>query len=199
MNVSFNENLNEVFVEDDTSDNEYNDLVNNNQEEEEEEVKNEIIEQKPSVEYRKLPPYYRQQRQQQRQQNQQMSYDDILQSMNMRVVDGKLEMINTTSKEGLYKAQIPYQNNDNQNNYIYNKYFKDYSGQQQQQDQAPRRPLTPHEYRAALIRRQIEIQNARRRINQIKPKKLLFSTTNINVSDGQRPNDMNKLFRFVGK
>ena len=189
MNVSFNENLNEVFVEDDTSDNEYNDLVNNNKEE----VQIEIIEKHPSVEYRKLTPYYRQQQQQQ----QQMSYDDILQSMNMRVVDGKLEMINTTPKEVLYKAQMPYQNNDNQNNYIYNKYFKDSSGQLQ--EQIPRRPLTPHEYREALIRRQIEIQNARRRINQIKPKQLLFSTTNINVSEGRRPNDMNKLFRFVGK
>jgi len=132
----------------------------------------------------------------------QISYDDILLSMNMKVVDGKLEMLHPNSKENNYKAQIPYSSNTeppvNENNYIYNKYFKDYN-KKQQNNQMPRTPMTPQEYRYFLIKKHNDLIQQRNRINQIKSKKLLFSTNNINVSNNKQHHDLNKLFKFVGK
>lgn len=209
MSVQFNEDMNHTFIiEDVLSDEEDNqnfgesfnsesfDLVK------EESVQNEIL--SPRVQYRPLAPYSRQQQQQPvRQQlpprhppRNQISYDGILQSMNMRVKDGKLEMIQPVPEQVNYAAQIPYQE---QNNYIYNKYFQDYNKQQQQQQQGPSRPLTLQERRAIIIKRQIEIENQRRRISEIKSKKMLFSSSNINFSNGRQPRDMNRLFKFVGK
>lgn len=211
MSVQFNEDMNHTFiVEDVLSDEEDNqnfgesfdgesfDLVKD------ELVKNEIL--SPRIQYRPLVPYSRQQQQQQQPVRQQLpprhpprnqiSYDGILQSMNMRVKDGKLEMIQPVPEQVNYAAQVPYQE---QNNYIYNKYFQDYNKQQQQQQQGPSRPLTLQERRAMFIKRQIEIENQRRRISEIKSKKMLFSSSNINFSNGRQPRDMNRLFKFVGK
>jgi hypothetical protein len=209
MSVQFNEDMNHTFiVEDVLSDEEDNqnfgesfngesfDLVKD------EPVQNEIL--SPRVQYRPLAPYSRQQQQQPvRQQlpprhppRNQISYDGILQSMNMRVKDGKLEMIQPVPEQANYAPQVPYQE---QNNYIYNKYFQDYNKQQQQQQQGPSRPLTLQERRAMFIKRQIEIENQRRRISEIKSKKMLFSSSNINFSNGRQPHDMNRLFKFVGK
>lgn len=208
MSVQFNEDMNHTFiVEDVLSDEEDNqnfgesfdgesfDLVKD------EPVQNEIL--SPRVQYRPLAPYSRQQQQPVRQQlpprhppRNQISYDGILQSMNMRVKDGKLEMIQPVHEQANYAAQVPYQE---QNNYIYNKYFQDYNKQQQQQQQGPSRPLTLQERRAMFIKRQIEIENQRRRISEIKSKKMLFSSSNINFSNGRQPHDMNRLFKFVGK
>lgn len=210
MSVQFNEDMNHTFiVEDVLSDEEDNqnfgesfdgesfDLVKD------EPVQNEIL--SPRIQYRPLAPYSRQQQQQPvRQQlpprhppRNQISYDGILQSMNMRVKDGKLEMIQPVPEQANYAAQVPYQE---QNNYIYNKYFQDYNKQQQQQQQqGPSRPLTLQERRAMFIKRQIEIENQRRRISEIKSKKMLFSSSNINFSNGRQPHDMNRLFKFVGK
>jgi len=130
----------------------------------------------------------------------QMSYDDILQSMNMRVKDGKLELIQPTPKEANYAPQVPYgrQTNQNSYSYIHNKYFKDYQ-EQEEVSQMQMRPLTPQERRILMIKRQIEIQNQRQRISEIKSKKLLFSTNNINISNWREPRDLNRLFKFVGK
>jgi len=208
MSVKFNEDLNHTFiVEDVMSDDDDNDNFSNVAREEfdlvkDESVQNEIL--PPRVQYRPLAPYSRQQQQPPvRQQlpprhppKNQISYDDILQSMNMRVKDGKLEMIQPVPQQANYAPQVPYQE---QNSYIYNKYFQDYAKQQNRQQQMPSRPLTPQERRAFIIKRQIEIENQRRRISQIKSKKLLFSTDNINISYGRQPRDMNRLFKFVGK
>ena len=208
MSVKFNDDLNHTIVvedvmSDDDNDNfsrEEFDLVND------ESVQNEIL--PPRVQYRPLAPYSNQPLRQQQQQpvrqefpprhppKNQISYDDILQSMNMRVKDGKLEMIQPVPQQANYAPQVPYQE---QNSYIYNKYFQDYAKQQNRQQQIPSRPLTPQERRALIIKRQIEIENQRRRISQIKSKKLLFSTDNINISYGRQPRDMNRLFKFVGK
>jgi hypothetical protein len=57
--------------------------------------------------------------------------------------------------------------------------------------------MTKEEYRQMLIEDYIKRQQAQRRIAQIKPKKLLFHTNNINISQNpnQMPRDMNKLFK----
>ena len=204
MSVKFNEDFNHTFiVEDVMSDDEDNNFTNEEFDlVKDESVQNEIL--PPRAQYRPLAPYSRQQQQPPvRQQlpprhppKNQISYDDILQSMNMRVKDGKLEMIQPVPQQANYAPQVPYQE---QNSYIYNKYFQDYTKQQNHQQQMPSRPLTPQERRALIIKRQIEIENQRRRISQIKSKKLLFSTNNINISYGRQPRDMNRLFKFVGK
>jgi len=148
-----------------------NDLVKNDG------VKNQVI--------RSNTPY-----QQARQQTKsKISYDDILKSMNMQVKDGKLEII---KKEVNYAPEVPCQNNSQQNSY---KYFSD----QQYSNEIPQRPLTQNERRLLFIRRQIEIENQRQRIRQIKSKKLNFSSDNINISYGKQPHNMNRLFKFVGK
>jgi hypothetical protein len=216
MSVKFKEELNQtIIVEDVMSDEEddqnFGETFNNEMFDlvKDEPIQNEII--RPRVQHRPLPPYAKQgqppfQQQQQQQQirqqlparhppRNQISYDDILKTMNMRVNDGKLEMIKPVPQEANYAAQVPYQE---QNSYIYNKYFKDQLKQNQQQ-QMPSRPLTPQERRAMMIKRYIEIENQRRRISQIKSKKLNFSTSNINISNGRQPHDLNRLFRFVGK
>jgi hypothetical protein len=50
-----------------------------------------------------------------------------------------------------------------------------------------------------LIQDYINRQQAQRRISQIKSKKLLFDTRNINISPTQMPRDMNKLFSTFRK
>jgi len=128
----------------------------------------------------------------------QISYDDILTKMGMFVVNGKLHLIedNNKLKQQLINNQTnksPIMNqNMNQNNYIYNKYFK---GELQQEENV-KRPMTLMEYRRKLI---IDVLQ-KKRINQIKSTKLLFPTSNINISGGSRnPQEMNKLFNFSKK
>jgi len=139
----------------------------------------------------------------------QISYDDILTKMGMYVVNGKLHLIEDNNKlkqqlrnnqQNSYNQQSNFQTNNlpvmnqnmNQNSYIYNKYFKEHI----QQENNVRRPLTLMEYRKKIL---IDILQ-KKRINQIKSTKLLFPTSNINISSGTRnPQEMNKLFNFSKK
>jgi hypothetical protein len=157
---------------------------------------NEVIRPSPAVQYRPLPTFSNNKFtntnqnnppivQQQKQPPKKVSYDDILKSMNMRVNNGKLELLQKS------------QSNQNPQN-MYNSYFNDgYNNQpqhqQQQQPEMQRRQLTPQEQRAIMIRRQIEMENQRRRISQIKSKKLLFSDNNIHFSGGIPRSGMNHL------
>ena len=81
----------------------------------------------------------------------------------------------------------------NSNNYITNKYFKDYK--EPGVIEEPPKPMTKEEYRQMLIQDYIKRQQAQRRIAQIKSKKLLFHTNNINIAPNQNTMDMNKLFK----
>jgi hypothetical protein len=193
MSVRFNDELNHtIIVEDVVSDEEescnkeevcpeYLNLVK------EDEVQNEINPQR-----RPMPPYYKQPASLSGFKRPQISYDDILKSMNMRVKDGKLEMVQPTSQETNYAAQAPYQHNPQNNNYIYNKYFKN----NKQYEEQPQIPLTPEERRAFMIKRQIEIAQQRKRISEIKSTKLQFSDANPNVSSVYRHKDLNRLFKM---
>lgn len=132
----------------------------------------------------------------------QISYDDILQKMGMYVVNGKLHLLEDKQQLKSNKS-VNYNNsnkptnynidpNINQNNYIYNKYFREHI------QTAPnvKRPMTLMEYRSKLIKDIIQ----KRRINQIKSTKLLFSTSNINISGGSfNSGNINKLFNFSTK
>lgn len=114
-----------------------------------------------------------------------VSYGDILTSLNMVVQNGVLQFAKKPVSQQKHQQQQPqYQQQQPQNSYIHNKYF-----QEQHQEPIPRRPMTREEY--------IRDYNARlasqRRIAQIKSKKLLFDTQHIHISPSN-PRDMNRLF-----
>jgi hypothetical protein len=132
-----------------------------------------------------------------------VSYDDILSSLNMVVHNGVLQFAKPI-QQPQQKTQKPQQkkqvtiNEPNfqqqQNNYITIKYFKDYKDESAIEEE-PRKPMTKEEYRQMLIQDYINRQHALRRISQIKSKKLLFNTQNINIAPINNPRDMNKLFK----
>jgi hypothetical protein len=134
-----------------------------------------------------------------------VSYDDILSSLNMVVNNGVLQFAkplpqNKNQETQQQKKQVTIRESENQqyqlaqNNYIMNKYFKDY--QQQNEVEEAYIPKTKEEYRQMLIQDYINRQEAQRRISQIKSRKLLFDTRNIKIAaPNQMPRDMNKLFK----
>ena len=142
-----------------------------------------------------------------------VSYDDILSSLNMVVNNGVLQFAKPTPQQTQQpekqvkhqqKKQVTIKTENNQhhqlpqlpqNNYITNKYFKDYKEHQQGVAEEPQVPLTKEEYRQMMIRDYINRQQAQRRISQIKSRKLLFDTQHINIAPNQMPRDMNKLFK----
>ena len=148
-------------------------------------------------------------------QKKKISYDDILSSLNMVVNNGVLQFANPVQSNQTNQSNQSNQSNKvqqsnqsnkvqkkqvtirepNSSNYITNKYFKDYK--EQGVIEEPPKPMTKEEYRQMLIQDYIKRQQAQRRIAQIKPKKLLFHTNNINISQNpnQMPRDMNKLFK----
>ena len=135
---------------------------------------------------------------------QNMSYDDILKSMNVTLVNGKLvlskgtpnnvEQIkeeNTTKKVQFSQEPIP---QEVKNSAIYNKYFKTYNSIQPTVE--VRRPQTIQEYRQMLLEDKIKRIQAKKRIDMIKPKTLLFSRDSNPVINMRQPTNLNKIFNF---
>jgi hypothetical protein len=108
------------------------------------------------------------------------SYDHILQSLHMKVNDGKLEYIAPTSKNNLEKTK----------NKIINHYFQNrpqppqsQQPQQSQQLQQPSpSPITREEYQRRIAYHFWKKQEEIKRIAQIKSKKMLYPTDNIQIS-----------------
>ena len=164
----------------------------------------------------------------------QVTYDDILSSLNMTVVDGKLQIVrNNVLEKG--KANIVSVNASNVNSKINSKANINYNQihqkfQQQQQHQPQRQqtqstnvsriqslqtpyerqqqqyqleqevpePLTREQYKKMVLIQYLNNEAQKRRINEMKSKKMMFSTisnNNINISS-QRGNssDLNRLF-----
>lgn len=110
-----------------------------------------------------------------------ISYEDILTSLNMIVVDGKLQYINKNAQANMH---------------LQNKMSKPNSFIQQPQQ----KPLTKEQYQRIVLenrKKRLENQN---RIQQIKSTKMLFSNyTNQTISvssNPNNPNNLNKLFYF---
>jgi hypothetical protein len=139
-----------------------------------------------------------------------ISYDDILSSLNMVVSNGVLQFAKPNPQKNQEQEQVKSQKKrvtintqpqqqEPQNNYITNKYFKNYQ-EQNIINEEPAKPMTKEEYKQMLIQDYINRQQAQRRISQIKSKKLLFDTRHINIAPNQMPRDMNKLFKtFIRK
>jgi hypothetical protein len=132
-----------------------------------------------------------------------VSFDDILSNMNLVVnQNGTLQQMSLNQEPiGILKSnQNPeqYQTNYNQNNtqvykqepldpnvkhsYIYNKYFKDYHDINVKGPEI-RVPKTMEEYKRMLLEDRIKAIEQRKRISEIKSKKLLF-TTNVSNQRG---------------
>jgi len=147
-----------------------------------------------------------------------LTYDDILNSLNLKAKEqGNLQFIEkpqkqsniikkpvvsfdlpqftpqTTSQLNIKKdIPTPQQpSNIDKNSYIYNKYFKDYKDESVVEE--PKKPMTREEYIQEYNRRIYE----KRRIEQIKSKKLMFSRGNdVNISVSNPNHNLNKLFRM---
>ena len=137
-----------------------------------------------------------------------LSYDDILSKMGMFVAEGQLHLLDNQPLEvqQQIKQQIKKtkhinqvteqyveqpQQNQNQNSYIYNKYF---SNEMQNTDTGPRVPRSLQEYRNMLLQDLIQKQ----RVRQMKSTKLIMPTSNINFAPYSTQN-MNKLFSFSNR
>jgi len=143
-----------------------------------------------------------------------LSYDDILETLNVRLHQGRLEAINTnpghvqnqsrtfrptsfgsTSKQHHATTILP-DNPHLQNSYIYNKYFKNYATASQETEE--RKPMTREEYARYVWEKRREQAYQRERIRQIKSTKMLYSNGSnhdIVIQPQQVPGDMNKLFQ----
>ena len=141
------------------------------------------------------------------------SYDDILSSLNLSVSkNGVLQRMSIKTDPSIENKEL---NNGKKNStmqnsriepevkhsYIYNKYFKNYSGEGQQEVIIPRIPKTREEYRQMLIEDMVNRTKAKRRISQIKSTKMLYTNTN-NTNYGNfaptnvNRNNVNRLFRI---
>jgi hypothetical protein len=129
----------------------------------------------------------------------QISYEDIMSKMGMFVADGKLHLMdnNPQGYQQIKNNQQQQQNQPNnqpnnqqnipQNSYIYNKLFKEELRPQNEIG----RPMTAQEYKRKVLENFIQSQ----RIREMKSRKLLMPTSNINISSGNSGN-LNKLFNF---
>ena len=135
----------------------------------------------------------------------QISYEDIMSKMGMFVADGKLHLMDNNPQGYQQIKNYQQQNNQQQNNqqhnqqhnqqqpnipqnsYIYNKLFKEELRPQNE----IRRPMTAQEYKIKVLKNFIQSQ----RIREMKSRKLLMPTSNINISSGNSGN-LNKLFNF---
>jgi hypothetical protein len=118
-----------------------------------------------------------------------LSYDDILSKMGMCVHDGKLHLMGNGEQQPPLVQPLKEQQQNNQmpqNNYIYNKYFKD----QTVGATTDNRPRNAEEYKNMLIRDILQ----HHKIKQMKSTKLIMPTSNINVARSSA--NLNKLFDF---
>jgi hypothetical protein len=80
--------------------------------------------------------------------------------------------------------------------YIYNKYFKDYKDKTQSEatETFPKIYLTREEFKKRLILEQIRKREERKKIEEVKSKKLLFARNNHFAPTNAIPNKLNQLF-----
>ena len=141
-----------------------------------------------------------------------ISYDDILNSLGFGVNNNVLYKKNTVQQSNF---QTIHQTNKQQQNFsqkqhldprvknsaIYNKYFKNYKDPNEVI--LPIIPLTPQQIKIKLVKEHIERQQAKKRIQQIKSKKLFYTSPNLNARPQQihiqQPVNLNRLFMFSNR
>ena len=140
----------------------------------------------------------------------QISYEDIMSKMGMFVADGKLHLMDN-NPQGYQQIKNQQQQHNQQHNQHHNQHHNQQHNQQQNQPNIPqnsyiynklfkeelrpqnefRRPMTAQEYKRKVLENFIQSQ----RIREMKSRKLLMPTSNINISSGNSGN-LNKLFNF---
>ena len=115
-----------------------------------------------------------------------VSFDDILTNMNL-VVNKRGELQRMDLKDAQQYQESPSQQPPSQQppsqplqreltqSYIYNKYFKDYS-RANTEPVAPRVPKTMEEYKQMLLDDKMNALEHKKRMEQIKPKKMMFTS-----------------------
>jgi hypothetical protein len=118
----------------------------------------------------------------QEQKKKRVSFDDILNSLNLVVnKNGTLQYMTVNSNEDLQQQKgQPQQQKGQQldsqvkNSYIFNKYFKDYKDPNAEIVKEVKVPQTIEEYKQMVLEQHIKRIQERNRIAQIKSTKLLF-------------------------
>jgi hypothetical protein len=139
-----------------------------------------------------------------------ISYDDILNSLGFGVNTNGLYKKNTAQQSNfqtIHQSNLRQEQNFQQkksldpsvkNSAIYNKYFKNYKDHNEEIQHVI--PLTPQQMKIKMLKDYIERQQAKKRIEQIKSKKLFYTSPNINARPQQiqiqQPVNLNKLFMF---
>jgi len=134
-----------------------------------------------------------------------LTYEDLLANMNISIKNGLMynsnniqhnkPIKNNPLQPRLHQTQPKNMKVPKGGNYILNKYFKDQL--QMEEKQPVQIPRTKEEYKKFLINKHIEKIIARKRIEQIKSKKMLFNNQNVNISQGLGLGlDSNNLFRL---
>jgi len=102
-----------------------------------------------------------------------VSYDDILSSLNMTIVNGKLQIKRTdaVAKPPLSQTIHP---------------------------PPPPKPLTKEEYRQQIALQYLQKQTTLKKLQESKSKKLMFSNSDISISPGTIAQNTNHLFKFIG-
>ena len=138
-----------------------------------------------------------------------VTYDDILNALGFGFNNGVLHHKETTEPQQYHQPNYHNQQPLTQpkkktidpavkNSAIYNKYFKNYKDPNYVEE--PQIPLTPEQLKIKLIHDYVERVKAKRRIAQIKSKKMLYSTQNVGFSGArQNPSNLNKFFSFSNK
>jgi hypothetical protein len=134
-----------------------------------------------------------------------VSYDDILNSLNLVVnKNGVLQYMsvnpNGGNQEQQYNQQQPQYNQQQtkvskgkpldpqvKNSSIFNKYFKDYKDPNAEQVQEVKVPQTIEEYRQMVLEERIRRIQERNRIAQIKSTKMLYESNNGNMTNNNAP------------
>ena len=126
--------------------------------------------------------------------NVRFSYDDIRSSLNLVVQNGVLKQIQVKPDPQQNRAVAPRTPVEQpaKNSYIYNKYFKDYNDPSIVKE--PEVPLTLEERRQQAYNDYLRRIAEKKRIEQIKSKKLLFNTSNIHFAPNN--GNLNKMFRM---
>jgi hypothetical protein len=116
-----------------------------------------------------------------------VSYDDILNSLNLVVnKNGTLQYMTVNSNEDTTQQQKQQQKQldpEVKNSYIFNKYFKDYKDPNAENVKEVRVPQTIEEYKQIVLEERIKRIQERNRIAQIKSTKLLFVQSNSSIGN----------------
>ena len=136
-----------------------------------------------------------------------ISYDDLLSSMGMKIVNGKLELYNKNLIGRPPPPTRPTPKNYEDYRYQQNRKYPNQQNTFQNTNQNTfqpiqntfqnnTHPMTEQQYKKHLQLEYLKNQYERQRVNQIKSKKILFTNPNALVNI-KSYNNLNKMFQFV--